>query len=254
MTKPFFSCVVPVKGSRPFIDETMASLKAQGLGENLEIIVQDADVESDEGQSDAFNKGFAKAKGEWLFWLNADDVLMPGALVAVKKLIECRGNAIDWISGNDCYLAEDGKIRRCMSERGWRCFYRGLPVRTFGPSSFFRRELLEECGPFDTSLHYCMDTDLWCKFRAAGHWDVKLPRYVWGFRVHGGSKTSGALKGEVPPRMQEEIVLVNARWGVNHCRARVTLLRVVRMLDGSTIKSVIDTIRFRGQNWKEIAQ
>ena len=88
-----FSCVIPVKGERPFLGEAIASLKAQGLGDALEIIVQDADVELDVGQSDALNKGFAKAKGEWLFWLNADDVLLPGAL---KKVLD-RINRIDRI-------------------------------------------------------------------------------------------------------------------------------------------------------------
>ena len=76
---PLFSCVIPVKGDRPFWGEAVDSLKAQGLGDDLEIIVQDADIEPDVGQSDALNKGFAKAKGEWLFWLNADDVLLPAA-------------------------------------------------------------------------------------------------------------------------------------------------------------------------------
>ena len=251
---PLFTCVIPVKGERPYLDTALESLRAQGLGEDLEIIVQDADVEPDEGQSDAFNKGFAKAKGEWLFWLNADDVLMPGALLAIKQLIERRGNAVDWIAGNDCYLDVSGRILRCMSERGWRSFYRGLPVRTFGPSSFFRRELLEQYGPFDTSLHYCMDTDLWCKFRAAGHWYAKLPRYVWGFRVHEGSKTSGALVGEMPARMREEVGIVDRRCGTNCWRARVALLRAVRLLDGSTIKSTVDTFRFRGKNWKDVVQ
>ena len=60
--------------------EALDSLYMQGMGDNLEIIVQDADIEPDKGQSDAFNKGFAKARGEWFFWLNADDILLPGAL------------------------------------------------------------------------------------------------------------------------------------------------------------------------------
>jgi len=87
MSRPLFSCVVPVKGERPFFDEAIASLRAQGMGDDLEIIVQDADVEPDKGQSDAFNKGFAKARGEWFFWLNADDVLLPGALKKVQRVI-----------------------------------------------------------------------------------------------------------------------------------------------------------------------
>ena len=86
--RPLFSCVIPVKGERPFMKEALASLAAQGMGDDLEIIVQDADVEPDCGQSDALNKGFAKAKGEWLFWLNADDVLLHGALRAVKRCLE----------------------------------------------------------------------------------------------------------------------------------------------------------------------
>ena len=87
MLRPLFSCVMPVKGERPFMKEALASLEAQGMGDDLEIIVQDGDIEPDCGQSDALNKGFAKAKGEWLFWLNADDVMLPGALKAVKERI-----------------------------------------------------------------------------------------------------------------------------------------------------------------------
>ena len=44
-----------MKGDRPFFGEAIDSLKAQGLGDDLEIIVQDADVEPDVGQSDALN-------------------------------------------------------------------------------------------------------------------------------------------------------------------------------------------------------
>ena len=84
MKRPLFSCVIPVKGERPYFDEALESLLSQGMGDDLEIIVQDADIEADLGQSDALNKGFKKAKGEWLFWLNADDVLLPGALKSLE--------------------------------------------------------------------------------------------------------------------------------------------------------------------------
>lgn len=103
MKRPLFSCVVPVKGPRPFMDEALASLRRQGMGDDLEIIVQDGDVEPDAGQSDALNKGFAKAHGAWLFWLNADDVLLPSALRAVERAVRQangRSQTVDWVSGN----------------------------------------------------------------------------------------------------------------------------------------------------------
>ena len=100
MERPLFSCVVPVKGERPYFDEALASLQGQGVGDELEIIVQDGDAEPDSGQSDALNRGFAKAKGDWLFWLNADDVLLPGALKKVKQLITHNSQltTLDWIA------------------------------------------------------------------------------------------------------------------------------------------------------------
>ena len=96
MSNPVFSCVIPVKGARPFFAEATRSLFDQGLGTDLEIIVQDGDIEFDAGQSDALNKGFAKAKSEWFFWLNADDVLLPGALKKVLDRIN-KIDRIDWM-------------------------------------------------------------------------------------------------------------------------------------------------------------
>ena len=75
---------MPVKGPRPYMEEALASLSSQEMGDELEVILQDGDIESDCGQSDALNRGFAKARGKWFFWLNADDVLLPGALEKVQ--------------------------------------------------------------------------------------------------------------------------------------------------------------------------
>ena len=145
MKRPFFSCVIPVKGARPYFDAALESLRLQEMGDDLELIVQDADVEPDEGQSDALNIGFAKARGEWLFWLNADDVLFPGALKSVKDYVTSSesdaGNRRWWISGNLVYLDVRGGVLRCTRERGRARDYAGLPVRVFGPSSFFRRDV-----------------------------------------------------------------------------------------------------------------
>ena len=228
----------------------MESLRNQGMGEDLEVIVQDADVEPDKGQSDAINKGFAKAKGEWLFWLNADDVLLPGALKAVKEMVSREKN-IDWIAGNTVEIDAEGRVLRCLWDRGRKAAYKGLPVRVYGPSSFVRRDLWEKAGELDEQLRVCMDTDLWCKLRANGCWFKKVSDYLWGFRIHDGSTTRSATRSaEVLASQRREVEMVHARYGVSDSRMRNLWLRLNRLVDGGYLKSWWDTRRLGGKQFE----
>ena len=244
--------MVPVKGARPYFEEALESLRAQGMGEDLEIIVQDADVEPDEGQSDAFNKGFARARGEWLFWLNADDVLLPGTLKKVAALIQRKGADVSWISGNVAYLDAAGKVIRCAWDVGWKSSCRGLPVQVYGPSSFFRRELLTGCGGFDTSLNYTMDVDLWCRFRRAGCWHEKIPALFWGFRIHPESKTHEAQTGGWPKPIADEHKVLDARYGFVETGWMRRWASLTRLLNGSYFKAWRLTHQLKGRAWREL--
>ena len=249
------------------MDAALASLRNQGMGNDLEVIVQDADVEPDEGQADALNKGFAKANGEWLFWLNADDVLLPGALKRIVRLFDCseistdrrslceakslEWCSIDWVAGNMVEIDKEGRILRCVRDAGRKGEYRGLPVRTCGPSAFFRRELFEKVGGFDASLRYCMDTDLWCRFRTAGCWYKKIAAYIWGFRIHEGSQTgSPTNSSEERMRQRAEILRLNEKHGLRDSRAAFLPLRLSRIFDGSYLKGWLDTRRMKGLSVK----
>lgn len=234
-----------MKGERPFFKEALASLEAQGIGDELEIIIQDGDAEPDAGQSDALNRGFAKAKGEWLFWLNADDVLLPGALKKVLDRIN-RDDGIEWIAGNVVYMDKSGCAKWCAWDRGWKLSYAGLPVQVYGPSSFFRRALFEKSGGFDVSLKYAMDVGLWCKFRKMGHWYEKIPNFVWGFRLHEGSKTSGAQEGHWTPEQIAEQNIINERYGLNHVWMATRMAQLSRFINGSYARSWVETHRRRG--------
>ena len=252
MKRPLFSCVVPVKGLRPYMGAALASLHNQGMGDDLEIIIQDADIEPDQGQSDALNKGFAKAHGEWLFWLNADDVLLPGALKKVKTVIHSTTTTSDydsphWITGNMVEINAEGKILRCVADRGRESAYRGLPVRTCGPSAFFRRELFEKVGGFDVTLRYCMDTDLWCKFRTAGAWQRKVNAYFWAFRIHSGSKTGNPENSdEERNRQRKETLRLAERHGIRDSRLSFLGFRLRKLLDGSYWQGWRDSRIMRG--------
>ena len=250
-----------MKGTRPFFDVALASLQGQGLGDELEIIAQDGDVEPDAGQSEALNKGFAKANGEWLFWLNADDVLLPGALDKVREFInhvasfaeatEAKGQ-VGWIAGDAVYIDEQGIIKDVRTDAKWRSWFGGkMSVWTGGPSAFFRRSLWERMGGFDTSLKYVMDIDLWTRWAKAGVKFEGLGEYVWGFRLHDGSKTGS---GGNRAAQLEEWSQVDAKYGVESIGFWRNVTRTASVLDGSWLKRKIDSARYSGLRWDEIGK
>jgi len=228
----------------------MDSLKSQGLGDDLEIIVQDADVEPDVGQSDALNKGFAKAKGEWLFWLNADDVLLPGALRKVVQFIDRNPQlaTLNWIVGNQVLIDDKGKILKCSAGNEWHDWlYRHAVPHVYGPSSFFRRELFERSGGFDVSLKYCMDWDLWIKFKKAGARFERIPDYLWAQRQWAGSKTQRKLTAE---ELQEHLAEVKRMANSNKFEitsSGVWCTRGVRLFGGCYLREFMDGIRLKGK-------
>ena len=64
--------------------------------------------EKDRGQADAINKGFARATGEIIAWLNSDDYYLPGAVNAAVKVFEERSDVV-LVYGNMLAVDEHGK-------------------------------------------------------------------------------------------------------------------------------------------------
>ena len=257
MKRPFFSCIVPVKGARPYLDEALASLSAQGMGDDLEVVIQDADVEPDDGQSDALNRGFAKAKGEWFFWLNSDDLLLSGALERVKAKIEALvkiGKHVEWVVGNQLRIDADGRVVDCSVGNGWHdCLYRHAVPHVYGPSSFFRRELFERTGGFDVSLHICMDWDMWIRFMRSGARFHRIDAYLWAQRQWSGSKTQRKMGREELNVHQEEVARMLAKNDFRITHGGVWLSRLWRTLNGNYFAEWRDGMRMRGRKALECA-
>jgi Glycosyl transferase family 2 len=223
---PLVSIVVPSWQKGPFLRYALESLAEQTYP-HLEVIVQDnvstdetvailqefeprrARVvrERDRGQSDALSRGFERCRGQILSWLNADDMLMPDAIARAVAALESPPRP-DVVYGHTALLTQDGQFSRYFCEiqpfsSQW--------LRNFGPfiaqpSTFFRRAAYVKTGGLDTSLHYAMDWDLWCKMARSGH-TFRFVDEVWsGTRMYQGTKTStGGL-----PRIRE-ILRVNRR-------------------------------------------
>ncbi len=152
--------------------------------------------EPDAGQSDAIIKGFSRATGEILNWLNADDLLRPGALQAVARA--WRDTSAEVIAGGDRQFRDDPEqpVSHFRPE-GYQypdClrFWSGR-FRYHQPCTFFSHTLYLRVGGLDQDLHYVMDYDLYCRMLADPACRVTyLDKELSAFRLHNAAKTSRA--------------------------------------------------------------
>lgn len=211
--KPSISVVVPSFNQGPFIRETLESLFAQAYPE-LEVIVVDGGStdgtlgvlqdygdrirwvsESDDGQADAIRKGFSMARGEWLTWLNSDDLQTDNALHRVADCIAQHPKS-EVVAGRGHYVAEDGTYLRpypTIRIQGQsvnvqdELFEKGYVAQ---PSVFYRKDAYERVGGVDATLRYVMDYDLWVRFARAGCSFAFIDADISANRWHDGAKTA----------------------------------------------------------------
>lgn len=203
---PFVSIVTPSFNQVEFLERTIQSVLSQDYP-RIEYIVIDGgstdgsvDVikkyqdkikvwvsEPDKGQTEAINKGFAKATGDILAWINSDDTYHPKAVgEAVKYLIENPNVAMVYADCN--FIDEHDKVigKFNAKQTNYKLLSEGfahIPQQTM----FFRKKYWSELDP---SFYFAMDYDLWT--RIAKQAEIKyLPGKVWAnFRIHTSSKTN----------------------------------------------------------------
>lgn len=201
------SIVIPVYNGQEFIRETLQSIFGQTY-RNFEIIVADGastdntlgivneyrsliDVifsEKDEGMYDALRKGFDRASGDILCYINADDRLLPYALEKVVEKFEHK--KCDLVFGDVNYISETGGV--IYSYKGVnlsRHAIRRLRRVPFAQqSSFWTREIYDRTGGFDKSLKYVADSKFLlslCLDPSVRKAYVPLP--LGEYRMHGSS-------------------------------------------------------------------
>lgn len=203
---PTISVIIPSYNSATFLRETLHSVLAQ-VPPPHEVLVQDGgsrdgtvDIlrsvdrvtwvsEPDQGQSDALNKALARASGDIVLWLNADDLILPGALAAASTAF-AQDRDLAFAYGDFDIIDQAGAPMRSYrsSPYSWgRVYARGCYI--FSGSLFVRRRTLLEIGGYDTSLTACMDLDLLLRLDAAGR-STHLGRTIAQFRMHGNNKSS----------------------------------------------------------------
>ena len=157
----------------------------------------DLTVEPDKGMTDAINKGFRKAKGKWVMWLNTDDRLKPGALAAVKKFAENSPDA-DVVYGASEFIDGEGQCLRTMQVFP----FKRLMLAHYGcyigsTSTFIRRATVLDKGYFLNDRFKCvMDGEYYNRLAHEGMKLIHFPKVLADFRMHGENISQKLLEAK----------------------------------------------------------
>lgn len=204
---PKISIVTPSYNQGQFIEETIRSVLLQGYP-NLEYIIIDGGStdnsveiikryapwlsywvsEPDRGQAHAINKGFRRATGDIVAWLNSDDIYARGTLAKVATAARDYPDA-GVIYGDTWFIDEAGEVIRKglnppTQELGK--LWSGVIVQ---PEAFIRAGTLETVGLLNEEYHFCLDHEYW--LRASQHVSFQHVPRVWAYlRSHSKAKGS----------------------------------------------------------------
>ena len=186
--------VMPVLNGARYLDEALASVRNQkhlqldfrvrdggSKDGSLEILransnwITSVDVGSDKGMYDALASEYRSSTADIFGWLNADDILLSGALQLVELFFRSNPQC-EWLTGIPAVADANGRLawvahvapyyRRQWLARGW---YSDIGLGTFQQEcTFWRRSLYERVGGLNPSLRWGGDLDLWRRFAAAG--------------------------------------------------------------------------------------
>src|ERR1700722_8780243 len=212
--QPRISIITPSYNQGRYLGENILSITNQGYPDIEHIVIdggstdETKDVlekyknklayyisERDNGQSDAVNKGFAKATGEIIGWLNSDDYYSPGALQTIANAFaDPSVNVVCSYSMlfDDKGLEEKG-VPTVTTTRGLDFQLRFPDINQ--PATFFRRKVLAEFVPLNTVLHYLMDREMWIKY--IQQYGIKgvltIDDTLVHFRYHANSKSESKV-------------------------------------------------------------
>jgi len=202
------SIVTPSYNQGEFLEATVRSILAQNYS-NLEYIIcdggsNDSSVEiikkysnqlaywesqKDNGQAHAINKGFRRATGEIIGWINSDDILLPGALRRINDVFK-NNPEIDVVYGNSVWIDKDGKVIRKRKNASFHyktwLYGRADPLQ---PEVFYRRRVLEKAGYLNENFHMMLDREWWLRMAQQGCRFLYVDEEFSALRRHTGAKT-----------------------------------------------------------------
>jgi len=192
MTSPLVSIITPSYNQARFLEDTLQSVLKQDYPHleyivvdgastdgSVEIIERYADrlawwvSEPDEGQADAINKGFRRAAGEIVAWLNSDDLYLPGAITEAVEVFQAHP-AAGMVFGDAVSADAEGHLLNHLPA-GNLSLPNLLRFQIITqPAVFMRRSVLEKVNYLDPGYHFFLDHHLWIRMAREAeivHWE-----------------------------------------------------------------------------------
>ena len=212
---PVLSIVIPVYNGAEFIYETLQSLVSLSQVVDCEVICQNAlstdgtgkiiDAfcddrqdwyhynERDSGQSDAINKGIARARGRWVTWLCADDILLPSLAESIEEANEV---GADVVYGDVVFFIHGQGVTPAIGTE--TCVSGNLAKKRLiiqQPGTCILHKAWQEVGGVNLKLNWLMDYDLFMRLELSGMRFHRSKHFVAIARIHKEAKTSsGSVK------------------------------------------------------------
>ena len=164
-------------------------------------------IKKNRGVSFARNLAIKQARGEWIAFLDSDDLWERDKLATQMNWVECNPD-YHAVYTDEIWIRNGVRVNAMKKHRKYSgdIFRHCLPLCIVSPSSvLLRNELLNKFGGFDESMPVCEDYDLWLRIsmsfpfhfieeklivKRGGHED-QLSRKFWGmdrWRVHSLKK------------------------------------------------------------------
>jgi glycosyltransferase involved in cell wall biosynthesis len=199
-SKPLVSVIVPVYNGENFLVDALASIRRQDYCPLQIVIIDDGSTDGtaelaatldhdiqwiyqqNRGPSAARNAGLAMAHGEFIAFLDADDLWPPGKLQAQIELLLANADAEIVLGRIQCIdhsalppsVATDSK---------------GSLFGVHLGSAVFRRSVFDKVGLFDENLRYSEDHDWFFRARELNASIISTPRVTLLYRRHGNNMT-----------------------------------------------------------------
>jgi glycosyltransferase involved in cell wall biosynthesis len=247
MTK--ISVIIPCYNSDKFVLETIRSVQKQtcsdweiiaindgSVDQTLEILTEIVDDRlkifsyENAGLSVARNRGLALSTGEFIAFLDSDDLwtsdMLEQQLAALQKHPEANVSYC-WTS----YIDSEGNFLR----DGPQIIFEGYIYLQLLDSHFLnvgslliRRKAIESAGEFDSRLTYGEDLDYWLRLSLHSRF-VLVPKYQFFYRKWPGSKTGSVNESLLKKHEKSWLLIVEKavqlapRYLKHQCQARLNL-------------------------------